>query len=173
MQTDESKKLGAAIGPRLRAFRESQKKSQSAFAGMIGGKLRGLQDNEAGESSPNSKMLRALADLGLNINWLLTGNGPIACADLAGAINEELLCEALEAVEEERRRWDCAVSPRKLAEIAIFLYAEWRQPERRDRSMAARLVKIACTETAPPFRGIDAKTAATDHFDQEADAKAG
>ncbi len=61
------------IGKRLRQAREFFGYSQADFSAAIGAKLRGYQENEHGRSMPGGKILTALATLGVNINWLLTG----------------------------------------------------------------------------------------------------
>src|ERR1035437_4719539 len=82
MEGNENTGLASEIGPRLRAYRESEKISQKGLAEAVQGTLRGIQDNESAKSAPNSKILKALAERGLNVNWLLTGKGPVRLTDI-------------------------------------------------------------------------------------------
>lgn len=65
-----------AAGERLRRAREILGYNQTRLAEAIGASKRGLQDNEAGKSVPGGQVLAGLAALGINVNWLLTGEGP-------------------------------------------------------------------------------------------------
>lgn len=97
---NESAKL--AVGERLKAFREMKKLSQVQLAEALGGTARGLQDNESGKSLPNSKILTGLYGLGINVNWLLSGEGPMtrneAVKPATPAINVEALAKAFEVM---------------------------------------------------------------------------
>lgn len=67
----------AKIGARIRLAREKIGLSQSELAERVGGSRRGIQNNEAGISAPNSALLVGLRRLGVNINWLLNESGPM------------------------------------------------------------------------------------------------
>jgi transcriptional regulator with XRE-family HTH domain len=67
----------------MRTFREHLGLSQQALAEAVGGSKRGIQDNEARNRVPGGDVINALVRLGLNANWLLTGEGPMLLADLA------------------------------------------------------------------------------------------
>lgn len=99
----------SSVGTRLRAFREAMKMGQEQLAEAIGGTKRGIQDNELGRALPNSKALTGLCQLGLNVNWLLTGEGPMLLKEMgaaataegsAGAVDEETLEYVIGALEE-------------------------------------------------------------------------
>ncbi len=49
--------------------------SQDEIASSIGSKKRGYQDNERGHSYPGGKVIEGFVHLGINANWLLTGEG--------------------------------------------------------------------------------------------------
>jgi transcriptional regulator with XRE-family HTH domain len=76
------------IGDRLKAARETTRKSQKEFAAMINASYRALQDYEAGISVPGGKVLEAYVRLGFDANWLLIGEGEI-CKD-AGKMSDPL-----------------------------------------------------------------------------------
>jgi transcriptional regulator with XRE-family HTH domain len=149
MKTTENTSLAAEIGVRLRAFRESESFSQKGLAVAVGGTLRGIQDNESGKSAPNSKVLKALAGRGLNVNWLLTGSGPMLLADLVSRtlqnakIDQGILTHVIETLDEELKRRKQSRSSVKYAEMVGILYDYCQETGQKDNLMAARLAKIA------------------------------
>lgn len=71
------------IGKRIRAARKALKLTQDAFARLANATSnRGIQDNEAGKSMPGGQILGALARLGINTNWILTGTGEMLTSSL-------------------------------------------------------------------------------------------
>ena len=93
----------AEIGERMKAAREALGLTQAALAQAGGGSKPGVQDNEAGKSMPGGKVICGLVRLGINANWLLTGEVPMLLADLTPKpakpprINAEALSIFLEA----------------------------------------------------------------------------
>jgi len=63
------------IGGRMRQAREALLMSQQQLADAIGGSKRGIQDNEARNRVPGGEVIFGLVKLGINANWLLTGDG--------------------------------------------------------------------------------------------------
>jgi transcriptional regulator with XRE-family HTH domain len=63
------------IHDRLKKARDLLGMSQSALAKAAGASLPAWQGYEAGKNIPGGKALQGLARLGININWLLTGEG--------------------------------------------------------------------------------------------------
>lgn len=63
------------LAERLRAARESLGYTQREMAKAINTNVQTWQVYEAGSSVPGGKVLEALARLGFNVNWLLTGKG--------------------------------------------------------------------------------------------------
>ena len=62
-----------SIKDRLKIARESLGKSQREMSTLSGASFGVWQAYEAGSSVPGGKVLEALARLGFNVNWLLTG----------------------------------------------------------------------------------------------------
>jgi len=149
MEITENTSLAVEIGVRLRTFRENERFSQKGLAEAVGGTLRGIQDNESGKSAPNSKVLKALAGRGLNVNWLLTGSGPMLLADLVSRttettkIDQGILTHVIETLDEELKRRKQSRSSVKYAEMVGILYDYCLETGQKDNSMAARLAKIA------------------------------
>lgn len=73
----------AEIGVRMKAARESLGLTQDSFARAVGGSKRGIQENEARNRVPGGEIISGMVRLGINANWLLTGEGPMLLADLA------------------------------------------------------------------------------------------
>lgn len=64
-----------SIGKRLQIWRKSLGYSQSKFAKLIGIPLSTLKGYELGHRSPGSDALTSIATTGVNLNWLLSGDG--------------------------------------------------------------------------------------------------
>lgn len=69
MRTDTS------LAARIRALRQSMGKSQSAMASDIGMPLPTWRKYETGEREPGAAALGAMAGFGIDLHWLLTGDG--------------------------------------------------------------------------------------------------
>ena len=63
------------ISERLKAFRAELKLTQKQLAEQIGVSGRGYQGYEDGRSIPGGDAIGRFVKLGLNANWLLTGDG--------------------------------------------------------------------------------------------------
>lgn len=98
------------IGGRLKGVREALGLTQTGIAEAVGGKLRSWQDYEAGRKAPGSQVIAGLVRLGVNANWVLTGEGPVLLSDLQAqaapqvphvplVLDGKALAIALEAVE--------------------------------------------------------------------------
>lgn len=114
------------VGERLKHFRESLKMSQVQLADALEGGMRGIQDNELGRSLPNSKVLIGLHGLGLNVNWLLSGKGPMLLADLqkptVPKINVEAMAKAFEVMMQTAKPGETlAQTARKAVEFYVYL----------------------------------------------------
>lgn len=63
------------IGQRLTEVRLARGEGQEAFARRLATSARTYQRYEAGEALPKAQCFEALADIGVNLDWLLTGRG--------------------------------------------------------------------------------------------------
>jgi len=63
------------LSDRIKLVRESLGKSQKDMALLIDSSLSAVQGYESGRQFPGGKVLEALARMGFNVNWLLTGDG--------------------------------------------------------------------------------------------------
>lgn len=63
------------LADRLKAVREKLKYSQREMSVSVGASLTSWQGYEAGKNIPGGNVLAALARMGFNVNWVLTGEG--------------------------------------------------------------------------------------------------
>ena len=76
------------IGERLRLARKALGMTQEALAALAGSKSkRGLQENEKGNAMPGGHIVGALAQAGINTNWIFTGAGPMLMPDLPSTMS--------------------------------------------------------------------------------------
>jgi transcriptional regulator with XRE-family HTH domain len=66
-----------ARGQRLAAFRRAKKLTGLQLAAELGVTSGGMSGYEKGDSFPSVDKLEKLARLGLNLNWYVTGEGPM------------------------------------------------------------------------------------------------
>jgi transcriptional regulator with XRE-family HTH domain len=71
----DDEQLKKNIGDRLTDVRNRLGKTQSEMAEDLHIAFRSLQDNERGKSIPGGKVLSGYVRMGVNVNWLLTGEG--------------------------------------------------------------------------------------------------
>ena len=71
------------IGARMKAARAEIGHTQASFAAASGGSRPGIQDNETGKTMPGGKVLYGFVRAGINVNWLLTGEGPMTLSESA------------------------------------------------------------------------------------------
>lgn len=69
--------LAMELTIRLKEIRDSFEYSQRNMSKSVGVSVGTWQAYEAGTSIPGGKVLEAIAKLGFNVNWLLTGEGPM------------------------------------------------------------------------------------------------
>lgn len=62
---------------RIIQVRKWLNKTQREMAALLGISYKGWQGYEAGDNVPGGNVLQAIAKQGFNINWLLTGEGPM------------------------------------------------------------------------------------------------
>lgn len=115
----------SSIADRLRIFRESKRLTQAQMAEAVGGSTPGYKSNEQGTALPNSKLLIGLIGLGLNVDWLLTGDGPMLRDDVRKAvapkINVEALAKAFEVMMQTAEAGETSAQTAKKA-VDFYMY---------------------------------------------------
>ncbi len=111
-----------AIGERMKTARESLGLSRPEFVEIYGGSVRTLENNERGRNEPGAATLSAFMALGVNANWLLTGEGPMLLAELARkeAQSPRINAEALSAIL--RGLLEAGAPPAKACTAAVEFY---------------------------------------------------
>lgn len=146
MKATTIKKL-SEIGDRMRIAREKLGFSQVKIAELFGCSVRTYQKNETGLNEAGICIIDDFIRLGINANWLLTGEGEMLLVDLrppvspAGLDMPRLLL-AIEAVEEGLEASNRTMLPDKKAELFLAVYDMMEEPTiTKDRVL--RLVKLA------------------------------
>ena len=150
----------ATLEERLRVARESLSITQNDMAARLGMSVRGYQDNEQGKRTAKTKVIAEFQKLGIDANWLLTGEGPMRLGEQRSAdpaikdeveikttVDEKLLTACLKVLEEVCQERKIRYEPEQKAEIIALLYelqafedAEHRQPE---KAKVLKLVQFA------------------------------
>ncbi|WP_341990324.1 helix-turn-helix transcriptional regulator [Azorhizobium sp. AG788] len=140
---------------RLKEWRESQGLTQTDLANRLGASLRSLTRWESGEGLPNGEALFALAELGCDPTWLLTGRNSSGAKDsgqlgephssAVTAIDAELLADIAKMLEQwlerHKRRMEPAQRGRFLAEAYAFCIEEMAASHKPAAEIAPRIVE--------------------------------
>jgi transcriptional regulator with XRE-family HTH domain len=111
------------VKDRIREWRQALGLTQAAFSEQTGVPLRTIKGYESGERSPGMDALASIAKTGVNLNWLLTGEGSmrsdeeraatpdvaVATPDVAPGMQKyaarlEAIMKLLEGIEDEGER---------------------------------------------------------------------
>lgn len=144
------------IGTRIGTARRHIGKSIDAFSDETGIPKSTLKKYESGSSTPGGEAIQSIAKIGINANWLLTGEGPILIKDLTpplhpeaapeGPIDRGVVRDVVEVVEEVfRERRMAPLAPDKKAELILLLCDEIMEQEEREepnKQKINRLLKL-------------------------------
>lgn len=112
-----------SIAERLKAARGALGLSQTEAASGSGVPVGTLRKYEQGPSQPGAEAIAGFVRLGINANWLLTGEGPMLRADLAPKPAPKINAEALAVMIEAARMAHPKADPARHAELAARFYA--------------------------------------------------
>jgi len=160
----------AFIGGRMRVAREFLGLSQQGLADQLGVSKRGIQDNETRNRVPGGDVINGFVRLGINANWLLTGDEPMLLKDLGvpapalygveqsvppshlpsaqeaatPALDLHTLQTVIAMLEEELERKRARLDPARKAEVISLLYDEAAAEREEDarRSKVLRLLRL-------------------------------
>lgn len=121
------------IGERLKAVRARLEYTQKGIAQAAGSKLRSWQDYEKGLKVPGSQVIAGLVGLGINANWVLTGEGPMMLEDdplTNSHLDENLLALSIEGVDEV---CNGRLNPEGKAELVSAIYSLFLDARSRPR----------------------------------------
>lgn len=139
-----------AIGSRIKAAREALGYTQSGISEMCGSKLRSWQEYEKGGRNPGSQVIAGLVNIGVNANWLLTGEGSMLLKAISagsmpdGPIDRQVLRDVIEVLEDVLSESGRAVAPAYKAELILLLCDEITEQEgkRPGKESVARLLRL-------------------------------
>lgn len=138
------------ICERLKSTRTHLRETQAGMAALMGISLRALQTYEAGDREPKAKDVARLARIGIDLNWLLTGEGEMlrgGAAEPSSPVDLDLLRDCIEVLREELRHRGRTLEPAQEAEAIALLYEiatpkPGQQPQPLERGVVVRLLKV-------------------------------
>lgn len=133
------------IPGRLKAARAEIGLSQKEMAAQSGVSARGYQGYEDGRSLPGAEAIAGFVRLGINANWLLTGDGSMLLSGpqaSIGAPDAARLRLAIEAAEEGLSAAGRVMGPDKKAELVLAIYDLFEEPA-ITKERVLKLVKFA------------------------------
>ena len=111
-QRAEDGDMKATLGLRLREFRDAMDITQTEIAARVGATKRGIQDNEAGKSAPNSKTIVGLVRAWPGCQLVFYGVGSMTRDQAHGEVSrEELDIGLLAGVIAELQSLEEAIPP--------------------------------------------------------------
>jgi transcriptional regulator with XRE-family HTH domain len=125
-----------AVARRLVQVRDALEWSQEGFADQMGVSRRAYQRYETGERSPKLRQLQGLAEVGVNVHWLLTGQGRMLLREEDGGAAEpaqtlgfrptdpDLMGRIIDTIRAVHKARGWHVSDRALGERAARWYDE-------------------------------------------------
>lgn len=79
----------STLAERLKQARAYLGLTQDEMADALGAKKRGYQENESGNTTPRSDVIAGFVTLGINANWLLTGQGEMLLNDNSAGYKQQ------------------------------------------------------------------------------------
>lgn len=111
------------LNERLKILRQNLNLTQNDIASALEIAPRSWQQYENGSSIPGGKVLEALLlKLRVNINWLLSGIGPMYCKEGDVDYDRELMAQAVAALDDCLIRNGVELDPVKKGKVAVKLF---------------------------------------------------
>lgn len=136
------------IAERLKAARGVIGLKQDEMAAQSGVSYSVFQKYEMGRSVPGGEAIAGFVRLGINANWLLTGDGPMLLADLGptpvlpGVLDLTRFRLAIETTEEGLAAADRVMAPDKKVDLILAIYDLFGEPA-NTKERVLKLVKLA------------------------------
>jgi transcriptional regulator with XRE-family HTH domain len=136
------------MGARLKAWRAAERLSQDAAGAALGVPVGTYQKYELGSRGPNAESMEAFARAGINVNWLLLGQGPMLIADLADAtrgpdiLDRERMDLALATIERGLAKANMEVAPEKKGRLLLAIY-DYLEEEGVTENTVANIIRLA------------------------------
>lgn len=135
------------IGKRLKALRKRLKLTQDAISDATGIPLGTYKKYEGDERSPGSDALDALRKLGVNINWLLSGEGAMLLRDMEHEaappdVDPDTLTAVIEEMEQALERRHLYLAPAKKARAIGVLYDFCKKSGAQGPAVVERVLEL-------------------------------
>lgn len=160
----------SSVGERLKSWRRSRHETQDSLAKILEVDVGVLRKYENGVNAPGSQFLGRACAQGLNINWLLSGYGPMLKPDVLNSMAPEVgakilaLGEVLANLERiDSEKFDILLRGFTLRTVEAQRTAELEQESKGKEESAAR-------SAAPTPGQIDISAGASASPDAQADA---
>lgn len=114
--------LKTAVGARIKQVRGVLGLTQKGLCEATGLPLPSLKNYEVSQTIPGGEAILALMHAGINANWLLTGDGPMLMADLAGVLDRERMRISLKAIEKGLKATERVMDPAAKADLLLAVY---------------------------------------------------
>ena len=141
----------SSVGERLKSWRRSRHETQDSLAKILEVDVGVLRKYENGVNAPGSQFLGRACAQGLNINWLLSGYGPMLKPDVLNSMAPEVgakilgLGEVLAKLERiDSEKFDILLRGFTLRTVEAQRTAELEQESKgKEGEASARLAKQA------------------------------
>lgn len=141
----------SSVGERLKSWRRSRHETQDSLAKVLGVDVGVLRKYENGVNAPGSQFLGRACAQGLNINWLLSGYGPMQKPDVLNSMAPEVgakilaLGEVLAKLERiDSEKFDILLRGFTLRTVEAHRTAELEQESKgKGGESSARIAKQA------------------------------
>ena len=110
--------LKEAIAERMKTVRDDLNYSQKKMAEIVGTKFRSYQTNERAVSIPGGAILAGYVKIGINVNWLLTGEGSMLIEEMK---KTPTAMKNMETATEDRGDKQREIDPTLLSQIVVAL----------------------------------------------------
>ena len=137
------------VALRLKNVRAELNLKQDEMAEQSGVSARAYQGYEAGRSIPGGEAIEGFVRMGINANWLLTGEGPMLLKDLGASTaasptewDVKRMAEAIEATERGLEAAGREMAPDKKADLFLAVYEMLEEPG-ISKERVLKLVKFA------------------------------
>ena len=117
-----------SLSDRLKKIRAQLDLSQSGISKELGCSFPAWQGYESGKNVPGGKVLKQLAKKGFNVNWILTGEGPVKLSERENAklSYEEAHRFIRERLKDKHNVWFCLTSSMPERDYAVITEEQLR-----------------------------------------------
>jgi transcriptional regulator with XRE-family HTH domain len=136
------------LNVRLKAWRAAKGLLQEAAASALGVPVGTYQKYELGSRGPSAESMAAFVQAGINVNWLLSGHGPMLLADLADAtrgpdiLDRERMDLALATIERGLAKANAEIAPEKKGRLLLAIY-DYLEEEGVTENTVANIIRLA------------------------------